>query len=80
VTPADHPRAYHRRISEEVIGGNVPTLCCRVVNYQQTMGSLDDVDCAGCLHNADAIVSSHVQAMKELLSPAFVKSGRKPPV
>jgi hypothetical protein len=47
---ADHPRAYHRRVSEQLDrAGNCDTACGRKVNYQQTMNSWDDVDCRGCL-------------------------------
>jgi hypothetical protein len=47
---ADHPRAYHRRVSEQLDGaGNCTTACGRRINYQQTMSSWDDVDCRGCL-------------------------------
>jgi hypothetical protein len=47
---ADHPHAYHFRVSEVLDrDGSCATACGRRVNYQKTMKSWDDIDCRGCL-------------------------------
>ena len=48
--PSDHPHTYHHRTSENLdIMDRVRTSCGRLVNYQQSMSSWDDIDCRGCL-------------------------------
>lgn len=64
---ADHPRTYHRRIADPKPDGDAPTLCGRIVNYQQTMKSLDDVDCPACTHAADVMVEACLKQARALV-------------
>lgn len=73
---ADHPRTYHRRIAEPKPDGDAPTLCGRTVNYQQTMKSIDDVDCPACTHAADTIVDEFVRDWQATIDLALAKPGR----
>lgn len=47
---ADPNRWYHRRISNTLINQRFhKTACGTLVDYQQTMGSWDDINCPKCL-------------------------------
>jgi hypothetical protein len=76
VKDPDQPRTYHRRIREPNSKGDVPTLCGRLVNYQQSMQSLDDVDCGACIATADVLVKNFVGGVEQVLEPALAKLRR----
>ncbi len=51
----------------------MPTLCGRIVNYDQANGSLTNVDCPACIHAADSLVNHYVASVEEMLQPALAK-------